>query len=330
MAGAARRGRGGALLPGLGAPGAGVPRASAAAGRGGAGVRAVRGAGARAVAAAGARVAAAAAGVPAKALLFDCDGVLLESEALHLRAYNASFREFELVDPEGAPVEWSVEYYDKLQNTVGGGKAKMRWHFERAGWPASTRGPAPGAAADGGESAEQTTLIDALQDFKVEAYKGFISGGDVVPRPRVLELMQEAREAGLKVAVCSASAKPAVIHVLSNLLGEEQFAALDCFLAGDDVENKKPHPEIYNVAAKRLGLSKEECVVIEDSGVGCSAAMAAGMRCVITYTDSTAGEPFEGAERILADLASPAGFTAADALAGPPAAVVDDRVTANV
>ena len=70
--------------------------------------------------------------------------------------------------------------------------------------------------------------------------------------------------------------------------------------------------------------------LIEDSGVGCSAAMAAGMRCVITYTDSTAGEPFEGAERILADLASPAGFTAADALAGPPAAVVDDRVTANV
>jgi len=267
--------------------------------------------------------------VPARALLFDCDGVLLESEALHLRAYNAAFREFELLDPAGAPVEWSVEYYDKLQNTVGGGKAKMRWHFARAGWPASTRGPAPAAGADGEEGADQTALIDALQDFKVEAYKGFISGGDVAPRPRVLELMQEARAAGLKVAVCSASAKPAVIHVLSNLLGEEQFAALDCFLAGDDVENKKPHPEIYNLAAERLGLAKEECVVIEDSGVGCSAAMAAGMRCVITYTDSTAGEPFEGAERILADLESPAGFTAADALAGPPPAVVDDRVVAN-
>ena len=189
--------------------------------------------------------------------------------------------------------------------------------------------PAPAAGAGGEEGADQTALIDALQDFKVEAYKGFISGGDVVPRPRVLELMQEARAVGLKVAVCSASAKPAVIHVLSNLLGDEQFAALDCFLAGDDVENKKPHPEIYNLAAERLGLAKEECVVIEDSGVGCSAAMAAGMRCVITYTDSTAGEPFEGAERILADLESPAGFTAADALAGPPPAVVDDRVVAN-
>ena len=275
-----------------------------------------------------ARAAAPSMAAKTAALLFDCDGVIVETEELHRLAYNQAFADFGL-EVGGKPVDWTVSYYDKLQNTVGGGKAKMRWHFARAGWPASTRGPAPAAGADGEEGADQTALIDALQDFKVEAYKGFISGGDVAPRPRVLELMQEARAAGLKVAVCSASAKPAVIHVLSNLLGEEQFAALDCFLAGDDVENKKPHPEIYNLAAELLGLAKEECVVIEDSGVGCSAAMAAGMRCVITYTDSTAGEPFEGAERILADLESPAGFTAADALAGPPPAVVDDRVVAN-
>ena len=66
-------------------------------------------------------------------------------------------------------------------------------------------------------------------------------------------------------------------------------------IAGDDVSNKKPNPEIYNVAAERLGLAKEQCVVVEDSMVGLRAAKAAGMRCVITYTDQTAAEDFYGA-----------------------------------
>ena len=103
----------------------------------------------------------------------------------------------------------------------------------------------------------------------------------------------------------SASAKPAVIHVLSNLLGEEQFAALDCFLAGDDVENKKPHPEIYNLAAERLGLAKEECVVIEDSGIGCKAAKAAEMACLVTTSTYTLDEDFSGADRIVPELGEP-------------------------
>ena len=61
-----------------------------------------------------------------------------------------------------------------------------------------------------------------------------------------------------------------------------------------NIQRKKPHPEIYNVAKERLGLSADRCVVIEDSLVGLRAAKAAGMRCIITYTHSTAGEDFYG------------------------------------
>lgn len=66
-------------------------------------------------------------------------------------------------------------------------------------------------------------------------------------------------------------------------------------IAGDDVSNKKPHPEIYNVAAERLGLGSAACVVVEDSMVGLRAAKAAGMKCVITYTPQTEAEDFYGA-----------------------------------
>ena len=68
------------------------------------------------------------------ALLFDCDGVILETEELHRLAYNAAFREFKVTTVCGdarEPVEWSVGYYDILQNNIGGGIPKMRHYFSQ-------------------------------------------------------------------------------------------------------------------------------------------------------------------------------------------------------
>ncbi len=63
----------------------------------------------------------------------------------------------------------------------------------------------------------------AVHDFR---------SGEVEPRPGVLQLMDEARAAGLHVAVCSAATKPSCIFTLKSLLGEQRFSSLDCFLAG--------------------------------------------------------------------------------------------------
>ena len=71
--------------------------------------------------------------------------------------------------------------------------------------------------------------------------------GEVAARPGILRLMEEAQAAGVPVAVCSAATKGAVVFVLDNLLGKERFAALDLFMAGDDVKEKKPNPLIYQV-----------------------------------------------------------------------------------
>lgn len=148
---------------------------------------------------------------------------------------------------------------------------------------------------------EKDFLVDSLQAWKSRKYESMISSGEVPPRPGILRLMDSAKESGLKVGVCSAATKSSVVAVLDALLGPARFKGLDVFLAGDDVESKKPDPEIYRTAAEKLGIAPESCCVVEDSSIGVAAAVAAGMRCVVTYTPSTASQAFGDAERVVAD-----------------------------
>ncbi|PQM33310.1 haloacid dehalogenase-like hydrolase domain-containing protein [Prunus yedoensis var. nudiflora] len=110
--------------------------------------------------------------------------------------------------------------------------------------------------------------------------------------------------AGEKLAVCSAATKSSVILCLENLIGLERFQGLDCFLAGDDVKEKKPDPSIYLTASKKLGIPEKDCLVVEDSVIGLQAATKAGMSCVITYTSSTADQDFKDAIATYPDLSN--------------------------
>jgi len=237
------------------------------------------------------------------ALLFDCDGVIIETEEFHRLAYNAAFKEFNLMigDEE---VEWSVPYYDILQNTVGGGKNKMSFFFR------NTKGgvfptfedqqPAPTTLE------QEQDLIDRLQARKTDLYKKMITA-KAVARPGVLELMDEAlADDNIKVGVCSASTKEAATKVLDVILGEDRRKQLDVTILGDDVSMKKPDPIIYVTAADRINIDPKQCVVVEDSIVGLKAAKGAGMRCIITYTTSTENEDFYsmGCDAKVPDLGS--------------------------
>lgn len=210
-------------------------------------------------------------------------------------AYNATFEEFDVRNEDESleHVVWTEEFYNEFQNMVGGGKPKMRWYFNKYGWPDSKLGPQP--ASD----EEKERLIDTLQDWKSEKYQDFITSGKVPPRPGVVRLMDEVRAEGLKLAVCSAATKASVEVTLKALIGPERFAQLDLFMAGDDVPKKKPDPIIYILAAEKLGLDPSECVVIEDSLIGLQAAQGANMKCVVTHTPSTASQDFDGAEIVL-------------------------------
>jgi len=239
---------------------------------------------------------------PRKALIFDCDGVILESESLHLQAYNQAFDNFDV------QYRWSVEEYDDLQNRVGGGKPKMHYYFGKHGYPKSLLGPAPVTQE------HKNNLVDALQTRKTEVFQSYISSGQAEMRPGIERLMDEAisqKEAlNLSLSICSASTKSSCLFVLNELVGQDRLSDFDVILAGDDVKNKKPSPDIYLKALDLLNerssnaLTPDSCIVIEDSLIGLQAAISAGMKCVITYTDSTKSQDFSGAVMVTENLGS--------------------------
>ena len=249
---------------------------------------------------------------------------------MHRRAYNSAFDKAGVkvissrkisgnsnVAISEDPCVWSVEYYDILQNSIGGGKPKMRHYFngvlQDSLNDSSNDGPevdsidAKIVAFDDQETLEICStdvdtregieklgaLIDKLQASKTQLYKETVEENAKV-RPGVLELMDEVLESkSIALGVCSASTKESALKVLDVCLGEDRVKALDVCILGDDVSEKKPSPMIYNEARKRLGIKDaRQCVVIEDSAVGLRAAKSANMRCIITYTDSTASEDF--------------------------------------
>ena len=108
-------------------------------------------------------------------------------------------------------------------------------HFGKVGWPTASTVIGGPCVTD----ADKDKLIDTLQDWKTAHYEELIKSGQVETRPGVLRLMDEARAAGLKVAVCSAATKSAAVTTVSSLLGPQRWAALDCFLAGNDVAKLK-------------------------------------------------------------------------------------------
>lgn len=248
---------------------------------------------------------------PSFALLFDCDGVLVETEELHRLAYNASFQHFQ-IHIDGVQCDWPPEYYDVLANTVGGGKPKMRWHFGQTNWPVVMNPALKDAYPDTlVDEAVQDRLIDDLQDKKTEFYKKIVE--EVAEaREGILELMDEAiADPGIAVGICSAATKAGFEKVVNSVVGLDRLACMDVLMAGDDVTKKKPDPLIYNLARERIGLPADRCVVIEDSIVGLRAARGAGMTCIITPCGSTMGQDFigEGASFVCAPTVAASGVT---------------------
>lgn len=220
-----------------------------------------------------------------KALIFDCDGVLVDTERDgHRVAFNQAFAEF------GLDTDWDVPYYGKLLK-VAGGKERMQHHFEAHGWPEAA-------------GRDHAAFILELHKRKTAIFTDIIAAGGLPLRPGVLRIVDEAVTAGKRLGVCTTSNAKSVDGVL-NLMGGARKARFEFVLAGDVVSRKKPDPEIYDLAQKKLGLPPSECVVIEDSRNGMLAALGAQMPCLITTSTYTTGEDFSGALRVVPELGDP-------------------------
>ncbi|KAJ0972830.1 hypothetical protein J5N97_020789 [Dioscorea zingiberensis] len=222
------------------------------------------------------------------ALLFDCDGVLVDTEKDgHRVSFNDTFAEKEL------GVTWDVDLYGELLK-IGGGKERMTAYFNKTSWPDK----APKTEQ------ERKEFIASLHKRKTELFMALIEKKLLPLRPGVARLIDEALTKGVKVAVCSTSNEKAVSAIVSFLLGPERAKKIDIF-AGDVVPRKKPDPAIYLLAASTLGVEPSSCVVVEDSAIGLAAAKAAGMKCIVTKSGYTAEEDFLTADAVFDCIGDP-------------------------
>jgi HAD superfamily hydrolase (TIGR01509 family) len=225
------------------------------------------------------------------ALIFDCDGVLADTERHgHLPAFNTTFSRF------GLGVHWSEdEYREKLK--IGGGKERMASLFDDPAFAAAHR----------------KDEIAVWHRTKSAIFQELVA--ELPPRPGVARIIGEALEHGWTVAVASTSAEASVRAVLRHAVGPDLAGRVPVF-AGDIVPAKKPDPAIYQLTVDALGLDTADTLVIEDSRNGLLAAAGAGLRCLVTVNGYTKDEDFTEAVLVVSELGDPG---------RPPIEVLADR-----
>jgi HAD superfamily hydrolase (TIGR01509 family) len=210
------------------------------------------------------------------ALIFDVDGTLAETEDLHRRAFNASFAQ------AGLEWQWDRALYAQLLN-VTGGKERIRFYIDRM------PNPPVMSAAD----------IAALHAAKTARYTAMLRQG-IALRPGIARLMHQAHAAGIRLAIATTTSRP---NVDALLCAAGTLPPLHTIAAGDEVPAKKPAPDIYRLALKRLDLAPAHCIAFEDTVNGLRSANGAGLACVVTKSVYGGDGPFPEACAVVDDLA---------------------------
>lgn len=189
-----------------------------------------------------------------KGVIFDMDGVLVDSEAYICEAAIRFFAE------EG----YTVQEND-FTPFVGTGENRYI-----------------------GGVAEKYRIPIEIETAKIRVYTLYheIVRGRLEPLPGVLDFIRNCKEKGFKLAVATSADRPKMIINLAEMgLPAETF---DILVNGSEIERKKPHPDIFLLAAQKMDLAPESCLVVEDAISGVQAAKAAGCKCLGLMTSFSA------------------------------------------
>jgi beta-phosphoglucomutase len=209
-----------------------------------------------------------------RAIIFDLDGTLVQSEKLKAQSYAIAIERLRGLDgPELA----AVEAYREI---VGASRDVASRHImESLDLEAELRPLMSQYNA--------TEPWEALSVIRKEIYDGMVEDPQVIRDnqwPHTVGLLRVAREAYCKTALATMSYRVEALHVLRSLDVEQ---SLDVVLTREDVVSPKPEPEIYRLAAQKLDVPPQECLVLEDSPNGVRAGVAAGANVIAVATPFT-------------------------------------------
>ncbi|MDR2451232.1 MAG: HAD hydrolase-like protein [Candidatus Accumulibacter sp.] len=218
-----------------------------------------------------------------RAILFDVDGTLANTERDgHRPAFNAAFAEL------GLSWYWDESFYGKLLSK-GGGRERLYFYAEHFD-------PATRARPDFDE------LMRRAHEIKTRNYQRLLAAGAIPLRGDVGRLICEARTEGVRLGIASSSRQENVAGLLRANLGPDADAWFDVIVTGESVSDRKSSvckTDVYKKALEDLQLPGRDCLAVEDSAHGLAASLAAGIPTVITLSDYTHDENFEGARMVL-------------------------------
>lgn len=204
-----------------------------------------------------------------KAVIFDMDGVIIDSEPMHHKAYYDMFNEVD--------IKVSKEFYESFtgQSTINICK-RLCDHFSLIESP------------------------ETLVGLKRKHYKQFFeSNSSLTLIDGVLDLIKEYHSNGLTLVLASSAAMTSINQIFDRFELEQYFVAK---LSGGDLKQSKPHPEIFINAVQAAGYSKNECIVIEDSTNGIEAAKGAGVFCVGFDSFHSKNQDYSKADLVIKDF----------------------------
>ncbi len=188
-----------------------------------------------------------------KGLLFDMDGTLVDNLAYHFKAFEEYAKREGLTLLEPLSLKVNGMHSNDIFPLLLGDEVVAKYGLDR------------------------------LNREKEEVYRDMYRP-HIEPIAGLMELLNEAKKAGVKCAVGSSGCRENVEMIVEGLGIEE---LIDASISGSDVTHGKPHPEIFTKAHEALGLKAEECVVVEDAVNGIVAGERAGCKCIAITTTAT-------------------------------------------
>lgn len=218
-----------------------------------------------------------------RALIFDVDGTLADTENVHRAAFNEAFV------AEGLDWHWDEPLYTRLLE-VSGGKERITHYWRmRRDFPQA-------------DPQRVATTVQRLHDVKTRLYSELVNGAALQLRPGVRRLLDIAGASGLALAIATTTTPANIDALLKSTLGagwRSRFAVIEDAVTAP---RKKPDPQVYQQALQRLGLPGTACLAFEDSANGLAAATRAGIPVIVTPNPFTQHQDFRAALRILPDL----------------------------